>query len=65
MFLGQEEPWRIKNDPLKKGKIVSYSLHCLIAIAPSFAALNPGFHRDLNYLICKIFRPVKSIEESI
>lgn len=46
-YLGETEPWKIKDDGLKKGKIIAYSMHCLLAVIPEFSALNPKFYQDL------------------
>lgn len=65
MFLAKEEPWRIKDDPVKKAKILSYSVHNLLAVAPHFSAVIPTFHKDLSKFCSSVFRPVGSIEQSL
>jgi hypothetical protein len=47
-YLSITEPWKIKEDPISKGKILSYSMHCLVAIIPEFQPINPQFYKDLK-----------------
>lgn len=62
-YLAKTEPWKIKDDPAAKGKIISYSMHCLLTIIPEFSAINPKFHQNLSSYF-ESLEIAQTIEES-